>query len=404
MKKICLAFTAVMILLAFASTGHTVTSSLDNVRGGAGIAYWQAAGGWTTLVNVQEAVNACANIHVGVYDRNDTQLIAFNLLLRPNDNVGVVVEGDGINISLYDYSDSAYGGTAALNNVGTVPVVLPAPAGPDGIQRGYMMFVRTNTGCGGPGGAPNGNITGAYAIVPDNLFIRSAMLNPNSAFAVNAAMLQGFGNQNATLSESIDFIDSTNTPNIGPDPCDFNQNGNTTDTFPIMDDAVGAEIDFVELFLSDNINPGPPPWIICDGGTSYRGLGAHNGWYCSRYNSNPSVGTSSILVLVAPQSAHSSAIGYNRSLTAYSFDDEGNSVVWSSVIKPVAALPFGAGGITIGGTAGESCFYITAPVFGFSFTESASFADLYPIGKSNVGIATLNQDFVDDAVDVIHVP
>ena len=74
-------------------------------------------------------------------------------------------------------------------------------------------------------------------------------------------------------------------------------------------------------------------------------------------------------------------------------------------MNPVAAIPFGAGGINIGAaSAGESCFFIRAPVFGFSFTESASFADLYPIGKSNVGITTLNQDGIDDAVDTIHVP
>lgn len=412
MKKILgMALLAACLFVSSPATMNAATSSLDNVPGGAGLAYWQTGGGWQTLINIQEVHGSCADVHVGIYDSNDTRVRNFNLYLRPRDNIGVVISSDGANILLYDYSDDAFGGTSVLNDVSTGPAVTAAaPAGPDGIQRGYVSVVRNNTGCGGAGGAPSGNITDTYFIVPDYLLVRAAYLNPNSAFALNAAMLQGFANQGPTLGESSDFANSLTTPNSFRN-CDVNRDGDTVDIFDKVDDTIGADIDFLELFLSDNIsNIGGafPPWIICNVGNSmYRALGSTTSGYWARYNENASSGTESILVLIVPQSSHPSAAGWPRELSGVSYDDSGNYANWNiGTIAPVAAIPFGPGGIPLvsGATAGDANFDLDAPMFGFSFTETASIADLYPIVREAIVIFSLNEDHVDDAIDIITIP
>jgi hypothetical protein len=411
MKKILgMALLAACLFVSSPATMNAATSSLDNVPGGAGLAYWQAGGGWQTLINIQEVHGSCADVHVGIYDSNDTRVRNFNLYLRPRDNIGVVISGDGANILLYDYSDDAFGGTSVLNDVSTGPAVTAAaPAGPDGIQRGYVSVVRNNTGCGGAGGAPSGNITDTYFIVPDYLLVRAAYLNPNSAFALNAAMLQGFANQGPNLAEDSDFVSSTTTPNSRRD-CDVNRDGDTIDEFTKVDDTIGADIDFLELFLSDNVSVigGYTTWIICNPGNfMHRALGSSTSGYWARYNENASSGTESILVLIAPQSLHPSAAAFSRELSGVSYDDNGNYANWNiGTIAPVAAIPFGPGGIPLvsGATAGDANFDLDPPMFGFSFTETASIADLYPIAREAVSIFSLNEDHVDDAVDIITIP
>ncbi len=388
---------------------NAATSSLDNAPGGAGFAYWQAGGGWSTLINIQERAMTCAEVHVSLYASTGTKIINFNLRLTPRDNVGIVINGDGVNLSLYDYSDTAYGGTAGLNDVSIGPaVVVAAPAGSDGIQRGYLSVVRNNTGCAGAGGAPSGTLSGNYAVVSDYIFMRYAILNPISAFALNASMLQGFGNQGGIITEGgvgSDFFNSTTTPN-SVRSCDLNNDGDTADSFTLVDDAGGADIDFVELFLSDNISGLSPPWIICNPGDNlYFALGSESG-YWARYNENASAGTQTMLVLVAPQSSHPSAAGFSKNLSVTSYDDNGNSVNWNSTVGIVNAIPFGSGGISVpgGATAGEVRLSLYVPAFGFTFTETASFADLYPFVKVDHAIMSLNDDLVDDAVDIIILP
>jgi hypothetical protein len=382
---------------------QAATSSLDNVPGGAGIAFWQAGGGWDTLINIQETSSTCAMLHIGIYDRDGLRLNSFSLSLQPMDNVGMLVQGDGTFIYVYDYSDNAYGGSPALNDFSVAPVIHSAPSDPDGIQRGYITVVRTNIACAGPGGSPSGNITGTDFIVPDSIFIRTAFLNVHGAFACNGIMLQGFANF-GTLRESSDFVDSTAIPNTPPDPCDFNGDGVSSGTFSILDDVVGADIDFAELFLSDNIT-GPPPWVICNGGgTVYQALGSAS--FIGRFNENPSVGTHTTLVLVAPQSFHPSAARFQRIISLNSYNDDGGIASSGSRTFPVvAALSFGSGGISSGAArAGEIRVTTSVPIFGFTFTETASFADIYPLIRTNTNITTLNKDLIDDAVDVISLP
>lgn len=386
---------------------NAATSALDDAPGGAGLAYWQASGGWQTLINIQEVYGSCAEVHANLYNSAGTKVMNFSLRLRPYDNVGIVVDGDGVNILLYDYSDTAYGGTSALNDVSTGPaVVVAAPAGTDGIQRGYFSFVSNNTACSGPSGSPSGNISSNYYIVPDNLIVRYAILNPVSAFALNAAMIQGFGNQGGSIEEGgavSDFVNSTTTPNSVTN-CDLNNDGDTVDSFTIVDDAGGADVDFVELLLSDNLLLPVPPYVICG---AHRALGSYGGGYWARYNVNASVGTETTLVVVAPQSAHPSAVAFAKTLFGLAYDDNGNSANWNyGNVGVVSGIPFGPGGISFlsGVGSGEAFVIIGVPIFGFTFTENASFADIYPLVKENYAIMSSNQDHDDDAVDIITVP
>lgn len=407
-SKLGIVFLVVCLFGSLPALLHAASSALDNAPGGAGLAYWQAGGGWSTLINIQEMDGTCADVHASLYNSAGTKIMNFNLRLSPRDNAGIVVNGDGVNLSLYDYSDTAYGGTSALNDVSSGPaVVVAAPAGSDGIQRGYLSLVRNNTGCSGAGGAPSGNINNDFAVVPDYLFVRYAILSPNSAFALNAVMLQGFGNQGGFISESHSFVRSDTTPN-SVQHCDVNFDGDTVDTFSLVDDADGADIDFIELFLSDNIFSALPPYIVCDPGSLlYGAVGSITGRYWARWNADASVGSETMLVLVAPQRPHPSADDFRGSLYVTSYDDDGNSAAWnSSALETVNALRFGAGGISVpgGATAGEVRFFIVMPVFGFTFTETASFADLYPLVKESYAIMSSNQDLDDDAVDIIFLP
>lgn len=375
---------------------EAATSSIDNIPGGAGLSYWQAGGGWTTLINVQNVRGSCAEVYAGLYNSDGTRINAFTLPLRPSDNVGIIINGDGFNLYLYDYSDNAYGGSSYLNDLSTGPaVVVATPSGPDGIQRGYLSVVINNTGCNGSGGSPSGSIAFESAVVENRILVRTALLDLNSAFAFNAAMLQNFGNQGLNLSEAEDFYSLGDFTTI---PCDVNKDGDTTDVFPIVDSVVGADIDYLELYLSERWTSNPR--IMCDttnGITYYNALGGVgcNESFCGqyktywgRYNENPTSGTESMLILVAPQSSHPSAEGFSKQLSGYTFDDDGNSLTWDiGTIGVVAGIPFGSGGIPVvaGVYAGEIGFNIEVPVFGFTFTETASFADIYPLARNIVG-------------------
>lgn len=397
--KIFIFLISFCILFSTSSTVQSATSAIENLYGGAGIAYWQAGGGWSSLINIQETGGLCALVHVVVYDQNGNLLIGFNMSLRPTDNVGIVVQGDGFNIQLLDYSDNAYGGSGPLNDYNTgPPVTIPASADLDGVQRGYISVVRTNDGCAGAGGSPSGNITGVGISLPDYLHIRSALLNPNGAFALNGTMLQGFSNIQGTIDESGDFIDVSATPNL-PVGCDFNNDGDITDNFASMDDLNGADIDFAELFLTENETFIPD--IACNsGGVLYKALGAYDGVYCGRFNEDPSVGSQTLLVLIAPQSNHPSAAAFARSYIATIWDDDSNWSTTSGIFNVVQGIQLFTGSVT----SGEICIGTSVPLIGFTYTETALIADLYPLIKNRIAIMSLNQDHIDDAVDIIFLP
>jgi hypothetical protein len=407
MNKFLTFIMAILLPFMAINTPYAATSALDNLIGGAGIVYWQAGGGWQTLINIQESDLAiCASVHVGFYDMNGIKITSFNLPLLPGDNVGIVVQGNGTDIQMFDYSDHAYGGAAILNDFNTgLPLNISATADTDGIQRGYMSFVRTNTDCAGPLGSPSGNISGTFAVVNSNIVVHAAIINLNNALAFNGIMFQGFANYGA-IRESLDFVNTTLTPNTPPDACDFNGDGDTTDVFSIVDD-VGADIDFVELFLSDNITiPGPldlPPWIICNPvNRVFKALGT-DAQYWGRYNENPSTGTETILIIVAPQSNHLSASRFSRNLLLFLYNDDGMAISASFFPSVVDAVHFGSE-ISGPSTAGDFRFTSSAPIFGFTFIETASFADLYPLVRGQIAITTLNRDNIDDAIDVITLP
>ena len=408
LNRCLIVFMMIIVIFSAFDILHASTSALDNLPGGAGIAYWQAGAGWSTLINIQ-ADNSCAQVHGSVYDSSGLKLYFFNLRLRPSDNVGIVVNSTGFNtINLYDYSDTAYGGTTDLNDFDTgPPVTLSAPEDSDGIIKGYMTFVKTNLDCAGLDGRPNDNITGQARTVPNSLWIRTALVSNDKAFALNAIMFQDFANIGDAwkIDEAYDFINTSSSPN-SHGFCDFSGNVFNKDIFLSIDDAEGADIDFAELFLTDNITEGRP-WIVCDPGpVFYKALGSQNNQYCARYNRNPAVGTQSKLILIAPQSNHPSANRFPRDLYVQSFNDKGNITTWGpTLFNVVEAIPFGGSGINIGTSiSGESCFMVSAPVFGFVYTENASFADIYPLERRQVAINIANKTLVDTASDIITLP
>lgn len=415
-----------VLLLGFGNA-MAATSAVDNLPGGAGITYWQAGGTWETLVNIQSIDNACSNIaHVAVYDRDSVHLIDFNMKLTMLDNVGIVIrQGAAVGqIDLFDYSDGAYGGTANLFDWSTGPavtVLAPADAG-TGIMRGYLTIVLNTQDCLLPIGDPElgptfGPIQGLWAIVPDVLIVRSALVNPIQAFASNAAMLQGFANIAAPATfEAFDFCD-TSIPGNPFVACDFNIDADFTDQFAILDDANGANIDFTELFLTDNVSHLPVPCIMCDlalapffPGIPYPALGAGNGIYWGRFNENAGAGTNTTLVTIAPNSTSglhgATTPAWPRNLTVISYNDAEVGLSYGPVAIPeVAGTAFGLGGITVGtATAGEARISIDAPIMGFTLTETAAYADIYPLVKDFLWISSINQGMPDVPFDQIFLP
>lgn len=422
MRKLVLALMLSVLLLGF-GTAMAATSQVDNLPGGAGVAYWQAGGTWQTLVNIQNINNGCSAIaHVAVYDRDSVHLIDFNMKLTALDNVGIIIQQGAAagQIDLFDYSDGAYGGSAALFDWSTGPAVtVLAPADASGLMRGYITINLNSQDCVAPIGDPEvgptwGPIQGVFAIAADDLIVRSALVNPTQAFAFNAAMLQGYANIGAPATfELFDFVDTVPVPNVGA-ACDFNGDGDTTDQFTIIDDANGACIDFTELFLTDNVTF-PVPLIMCDlaglVNVTYPALGSVNSTYWGRFNENAAAGTNTQLVTIAPNSTSTPPHGvttpnWPRNLTVISYNDAEVGLSYGPVAIPeVAATDFGLGGITVGtAQAGEARITIPAPIMGFTVTETAAYADIYPLIKEFIAISSINQGMPDVVFDQIFLP
>jgi hypothetical protein len=422
-RKLILALMLSVLLLGF-GTAMAATSAVDNLPGGAGITYWQAGGTWETLVNIQSIDAGCSSIaHVAIYDRDSVHLIDFNMKLTMLDNVGIIIrQGAAVGqIDLFDYSDGAYGGTAALFDIAVGPpvtVLAPADAG-TGIMRGYLTITLNSQDCVAPIGDPElgptwGPIQGVFAIAPDVLIVRSAIINPIQAFASNAAMIQGFANIAAPGTfEAFDFCDTT--PGGNPfAACDFNKDGDLADVFAGLDDANGANVDFTELFLTDNAISHATPCIMCDlaglFNINYPALGAANGIYWGRFNESVSAGTNTTLVTISPNSTSglhgATTPGWPRNLTVISYNDAEVGLSYGPVAIPeVAGIGFGLGGITVGSaTAGEARISIAAPIMGFTVTETAAFADIYPLVKEVLAISSINQGMPDVPFDQIFLP
>jgi len=161
----------------------------------------------------------------------------------------------------------------------------------------------------------------------------------------------------------------------------------------------------------------PVGGVICDAvgvpNTVYVALGAVNGTYWARYNENASAGANTILNVVAPNSTRVdlAALRFPRSLSIISYNDAETPWSWGpNLIPEVAGLNYGTGAgeiLTGGATAGESVLTFLPPAFGHTYTETASFADLYPLIRAQLGITAINRTGVDRGAavtDVIAIP
>ncbi len=117
--------------------------------------------------------------------------------------------------------------------------------------------------------------------------------------------------------------------------------------------------------------------------------------------------------LVAPNStrADGASARFPRSLSIISYNDAETPWSWGpNLIPEVAGISYGTGvgEILTGGTlAGESLLTFLPPAFGHTYTETASFADLYPLIKAARGMTAINRTGVDRGAavsDVISLP
>jgi hypothetical protein len=417
-----------VLLLGF-GTAMAATAGLDNVPGGAGVAYWQAGpGGVYTLLNIQNVADntevgfAAITIHIAFYDRDSNHLLDFIVPMSPRDNWGASITGDGTTITVTPQAGLAFAGYAppATWQVATAGV------GPANLQFGYVTVAITrmdnpvalgNWRINPPGGGAifvgngNGNpiddpeMANAWTVLPDMLILRSAVLTPGSALGFNGNMLQGFLNR-PNLSEDGSGLEFVNT--IGADALcapltvDWDNSG-TFQIGPVaLTDVGGILIHASELYVSDAILSG---LIVADGCTRAGrrvALGSGDGIYWARYNVTPGL-TESTLMMIAPANSNTPEnpgrnIADVRIPTITAYDDNEN---WVST--PFAALPevslsplYSTTNPPLPGNtsiqhstfvSGELRIQMAAPLFGWIATViNGVEADLYPLFKDRVNV------------------
>ncbi|MBF0565211.1 MAG: hypothetical protein HQK89_08210 [Nitrospirae bacterium] len=449
------------VCMVFAGFGlaQAATSQLDNQPGGAAVVYWQASpttpatsqSGWQTLVDVQEVNSQCARVHWEIYDQNSNEVIDFSTTMTAQDNMAINITMDTASTIRIDF----YSPTA------TPLTLLPVTVSPDGIARGYVTAVRDNAACpvgtiiGGPGGgvAQTGTITGGMVtaggsafivgnavncqsngkcLIPDALYVTAAYLKGSKAFAVPAAMLQGFvvtGNNPIETIADDDWIDTTTRPDSGT-TCDFDQNNSLTGTFSATPQSNGQTVSFVSLFQTDNVfapvigatTTGQRYRTVCNGGqNAVPAFGSANGFYVGRFNASTTNGTGTLLLGVMPATTDPAvcqgSVGtcgiahFSRIIYAVAMDDAENGLSTTFLPPEAFAIPFGtsyarmqspvlgntvAGNVgsyinipanTADGGAGDVYLAARAPLYGFTYTEGSAtvgpgaYADVYPLGR-----------------------
>lgn len=403
-KNVIISLILSVLLLGF-GTAFAATSQIDNLAGGAGYNYFQAsAAGDVTLLNIQNIDITPIVAHVVFYNLNSIEIVDFKVALSGRDNWGASITGNGTTITITPQTPCFYAG---VDNGCFAPMVRNALADASGMQMGYVsvtIAAGDSIWYGGDGnGDPrnDGLITGTIFRFRDVLATRAAYLGPasSSAFALNGWMMQGFVNI-PVMNEATAGIggswDSIADAGVG---VFYNCDGDTGDVFPGTDDANGPRIDSWELLLTDYAN-----WaMIADdtngGGvgdtyfTAFGGaatgastgsvVGASPATYWGRYNVNASVGTQTWLVTVFPANAgpnNAPACGLSsRTISGISCDDNEFCPSFTYTPAEVAAVQFGPSGPPPSGTSGEVEFTASAPMAGFTYTENAAFADIYPL-------------------------
>jgi hypothetical protein len=404
-KKILVLIAVLSIMLFGTTISNAATSQIDNLPGGAGYSYFQAsAAGDVTLLNIQNVETVAVMVHVVIYNQDSEEIISLPIPLSPYDNWGLAISGDGTAVTLTPQLPCFYAGA---NNGCFAPFARALAAGADGMQRGYIAYAVTRVDDPFWGGDGNGDprndllLSGFIVRLTDFLVGRAAYLSPGntSAYALNGWMLQGFVNTPAadeTLVGPGGGWDSITDVFMG---MNYNCDGDAGDIFGGTDDANGIRVDTWELYLTNWASFG----LIADdtnfgllGETLYaafggdsRGAGlnavaaANPASYWGRYNTNPASGTNTWLVTVFPANSgpgNVPACGLGaRAITGIACDD--NEWCPDFIIAPdeVNSVMFGIAGPPASGVSGEIRITVAAPMNGFTYTESATFADIYPL-------------------------
>jgi hypothetical protein len=450
-RKLILAVMLSVLLLGF-GTSYAGTASIENVPGGAGVSYFQVGQNWTTLFNIQNVADnstvGCSTailVHVVLYDKNSNEIVDFNVPLSQNDNWGASINLSGNVITVHpENCPAALPNSPGLTDAGCADHSGIITVDADGIAFGYMttaitamdcgiltvqIFTTTNFALGNNDGNPwnDTNMTapfggGGDSLSPNWIFTRSAIVNPvlGLGFAKNGRMIQHFLNI-ASIAEAlgVDYVDTLTVPdstacafvdwnnNLLPDILNFNGtddfNGIRIDTWElyatlILDTDPAGGVDTSDTIIVDNCTISPSR----NGRHSI--LGSANNWYWTRYNETPGI-TQTTLILIAPAATGPGNIGSNPMiLNGTAFDDNENYAsvtitpieaarcpfVWNAAeFTTACAVP--AGGFTHSTfTTGEMNFFFRNPMYGFSYTETANFADLYPIVNEEVAIVLTN--------------
>jgi len=419
LSKILLVLSLVMGLVFMAGSVKAATSAIEGVPGGAGIITWQAsAAGLATVVditNISPGINDYILVHAIVYDRDSKHIVDFNIPLSPRDHGGLLITGDGTNITISNLEPTPHFPVPIL------PVTVAVPA-IDDLQHGYMTF--TITALDNPlwGGNADGdptndpNLTGTLIVLPDWLIVRYALVDTSthSHVDINAIMFQGFLNI-PTLSEATSFVDTLVAPNaVLATGYDWNNDADFADTFAGADDGNGIAIDPWELFATENLVPG----VIADdpgadgvGDVLYNTLGSANQNYWARWNNNPALPISSTLVTVFPCSNTTNwptagRIQSVRNMTLLSYNEDESSVSTGLNPPEVGISPFGTVPTLISGNtrislpgslAGDTLITTTsvANMFGFTLTDWAGYINRYPMIREQVNVVQINISGID---------
>ncbi|MBF0344277.1 MAG: hypothetical protein HQL06_08605 [Nitrospirae bacterium] len=425
-------FLVLLLLLVVVFAGFNLaqaaTSQIDNMPGGAGYAYWQTNSSWRTLLNIQNvdngtmmaAITGCTGYWVDIilFDENSRHLADWQMPLTPSDNTGFVISGavtsgsatGSITIQPYSVASTVVCGQAPTIGVPTNGLTISGvPVSADGFMKGYVSIVMKATFIAGV-------LTNEY---PDLMLIRAAYLNgTSSAFAMNGPTFQGFVNvgtnngANGVVRENNpdQWLDTVPRPNQRT-VCDANTDGGFGSSYG-KQSASRETIGFWEMMVTNSVfvpflsTPGVSGWgrVVCDlNQVTYPTLGSSTGRYWARYNVADQIASS--LVMVAPASSASlettptgptqqiASPAYSRHLDANAYDDAENPISTILDFPEVARIRFGTnnGDILINATAGEARLIVSAPIFGFSYTElPGGFADAYPLVAESKNVHVTN--------------
>lgn len=478
-------FLVVLLMLGLVimsqGTAQAATSAIDNLPGGAGIFYWEAGGGQHTYLDIHNVasnlnISGQIDVHIAFYDRDSEHLFDYVCTLTELDHYGVDITADTTNNDLIKLvpgedgtglcyqqdrlqfntaSTTNYGSDTLRYGYGTVTITKVATQTASGAAAAASELYRSQANSSSDSTAPlqvlwadadddnssattrqTATLANLPVVLPDFLYISSAILNNTAAYAIHGAMLQGFMNINKiqsagaqaapSIANGVGFVNITGTNAFCDNPV-FGAGA------VLRDDFNGILVQAAELLITDNAVSGgiavagPANSTDCDGqgATPYRALGAAaepnainlEGYYWARFASDDREGganTITTIVTIAPAStvkianpAENPAANIfgpygNRNMEVYAFDDNEQTVSTKGITPPEVGRTLletsykspGPSDSAIehkGVYNGTVRIASSAPMFGFSFIiDQGIRQDLYPLVKNRMNINVHN--------------